>query len=262
MKIVIIIICLIMVGAVSGLVVYLITSRKEAIPFETESTLKDEKSVNRPKNLKDRKWVDDILKEKCKNMGTAKSPIYIYDNFLDDDECDSIIKSGKGKLNDSPLTRPDDDKEFRTSKTAYFENGNNLHYNFEKKMDTFISLPNDSAESTQIQVYDIGNQFKEHYDYFHPGVDDEFLVDGQRTWTFMVYLNDVEEGGETKFTRLNKTIKPKKGTAVIWCNLDDNGVPDEDMLHTGTPVRKGQKHITTRWYRDNTFNKNSIKAKY
>ena len=33
---------------------------------------------------------------------------------------------------------------------------------------------------------------------------------GQRLWTALCYLNDVEEGGETRFTKLNIAVKPKK----------------------------------------------------
>ena len=34
---------------------------------------------------------------------------------------------------------------------------------------------------------------------------------GQRTWTTMIYLNDVEEGGETYFKYLNlKKLNQKK----------------------------------------------------
>ena len=46
---------------------------------------------------------------------------------------------------------------------------------------------------------------------------------GQRTWTTMIYLNDVEEGGETYFKYLNLKIKPKKGLLIGWNNLYING---------------------------------------
>ena len=37
-----------------------------------------------------------------------------------------------------------------------------------------------------------------------------------RTMAWMVYLNDVEEGGETEFLYQQVKLKPKKGTVVIW----------------------------------------------
>ena len=37
-----------------------------------------------------------------------------------------------------------------------------------------------------------------------------------RTMAWMVYLNDVEEGGETEWLYQQRKIKPEKGTVVIW----------------------------------------------
>ena len=42
---------------------------------------------------------------------------------------------------------------------------------------------------------------------------------GQRTWTTMIYLNDVEKGGETYFKHLKLKIKPEKGLLIAWNNL-------------------------------------------
>ena len=65
----------------------------------------------------------------------------------------------------------------------------------------------------------------------------------------MVYLNDVESGGETEFVRLKKTIKPKKGTAIIWNSLNKDGSDNHNTLHQAHPVRSGFKSIITKWFR-------------
>ena len=57
--------------------------------------------------------------------------------------------------------------------------------------------------------------------------DENALELGQRTLTCMIYLNDVESGGETEFTKLGLIIKPKKGTIVIWNNLNEDGTGNE-----------------------------------
>ena len=72
---------------------------------------------------------------------------------------------------------------------------------------------------------------------------------GQRTYTFMCYLNDVEEGGETNFIALNKKFKPKQGTAVIWNNLYRNGIPNPKTLHEACPPVSGDKYVITKWFR-------------
>ena len=149
----------------------------------------------------------------------------------------------------SPITREDkNDKYYRTSKTCFFTDVG-IQNNIEDKILNMIQISEKNSEKSQIQHYLIGNEFKEHYDYFHEGYDTEYLKDGQRTWTFMIYLNDVKKGGETKFIKLNETIYPKKGSAVIWCNLDKKGNPDSNTLHQGSPVYEGDKWIVTKWFR-------------
>lgn len=61
-----------------------------------------------------------------------------------------------------------------------------------------------------------------------------------RVLTFVLYLNDVEEGGETEFLYQGKRQKPKKGTLVIF--------PAEfTHTHRGNPPLKGRKYIATGW---------------
>ena len=61
-----------------------------------------------------------------------------------------------------------------------------------------------------------------------------------RTMAWMVYLNDVEEGGETEFLYQQRKIKPEKGTVVIWPGSYTH-------LHRGNPPMS-DKYIATGWY--------------
>lgn len=72
---------------------------------------------------------------------------------------------------------------------------------------------------------------------------------GQRAWTLMVYLNNVEEGGATDFPKIDISIPPQRGTLIAWSNALPDGRPNLDTLHAGTPVRAGVKYVVTRWYR-------------
>ena len=65
--------------------------------------------------------------------------------------------------------------------------------------------------------------------------------DAARWVAWMVYLNDVEEGGETEFLYQSLRIKPKKGMAVIWPGTYTH-------LHRGNPPLKGDKYILTGWF--------------
>jgi prolyl 4-hydroxylase len=72
---------------------------------------------------------------------------------------------------------------------------------------------------------------------------------GQRSFTAMVYLNTVEEGGTTDFTRIGLSIPPQQGALIIWNNATVKGDVNVDTLHAGTPVIRGVKYIITKWYR-------------
>ena len=64
-----------------------------------------------------------------------------------------------------------------------------------------------------------------------------------RTMAWMVYLNDVPEGGETEFLYQKRKIKPEKGTVVIWPG-------GYTHLHRGNPPMS-DKYIATGWYQGN-----------
>lgn len=61
-----------------------------------------------------------------------------------------------------------------------------------------------------------------------------------RLLTWMLYLNDVEEGGETEFLYLHKRIKPKAGTLLIWPAAFTH-------THRGNPPLSGSKYVITGW---------------
>mgnify|MGYP005682711673 FL=1 len=61
-----------------------------------------------------------------------------------------------------------------------------------------------------------------------------------RTMAWMVYLNDVEEGGETEFLYQKLKVKPAKGTVLIWPG-------GYTHLHRGNPPMS-DKYIATGWY--------------
>jgi hypothetical protein len=61
-----------------------------------------------------------------------------------------------------------------------------------------------------------------------------------RLVTFMMYLNDVEDGGETEFLYLHKRIKAETGKLLIWPSTFSH-------THRGNPPLSGVKYIVTGW---------------
>jgi hypothetical protein len=61
-----------------------------------------------------------------------------------------------------------------------------------------------------------------------------------RLLTWMLYLNDVDEGGETEFLYQSMRVKPKQGTLVIWPAAFTH-------THRGNPPLSNEKYIVTGW---------------
>jgi len=106
--------------------------------------------------------------------------------------------------------------------------------------------------SIQGQRYLPGQEFKPHNDWFYTTEkywELERQRGGQRCWTAMAYLNQVEEGGATHFTHVGIEIEPKPGVLLVWNNASPDGTPNVDTMHAGCPVVKGSKYVITKWFR-------------
>jgi prolyl 4-hydroxylase len=111
----------------------------------------------------------------------------------------------------------------------------------------------DASEPIQGQRYAPGQEFKPHTDTFEPGGYDFLLHTserGQRTWTAMIYLNQPEDGGATRFKAIGKTVQPETGKLLAWNNLLPDGRPNPATLHQGMKVRRGTKYVVTKWFRE------------
>ena len=109
------------------------------------------------------------------------------------------------------------------------------------------------GEPIQGQPYAVGQESKGHTDYFEPtGVDYQRYcgIAGNRTWTAMVYLNEPEAGGATRFKAIDKTIQPETGKLVAWNNRRPDGSLNPATLHHGMKVRAGVKYVMTKWFRE------------
>lgn len=197
--------------------------------------------------------------KKFKVVQVDNAEIYLIDNFLSSKECDDIIR-----ISDfSPSTTVSDNSDKvidiihpnRTSWTCFFQNKTHLpeYTNIDNKIKALLQYEHYS-EPMQIQSYKEGQHYLYHYDYFQPNSEHVTNGSGQRTYTCMVYLTDVQEGGETDFEVLGIKIKPKRGMAVVWNNLYNNGQPNTNTRHAGLPPKivknkYNKKIILTKWFR-------------
>lgn len=207
------------------------------------------------KRLMTPKLVQDMANNNAEFIQTDKAQVIRYDNFLSPEECQTIIELSKEHLRPSEITGDKDEyPDFRTSSTCDLPFLNNEDADkVDQKIINAMGLGIGEDEIIQAQHYDVGQEFKAHTDFFEPATDEykeHSKTRGQRTWTFMIYLNEACEGGETEFVNLGVKFKPKTGTAIIWNNLYEDGTPNPDTIHHAHPIISGEKVIITKWFRD------------
>ena len=181
-----------------------------------------------------------------------KAEIFAVGDFMSPEECTRMIGLIDQVARPSAVFDLEYGADYRTSYSGDVDPTDPFVKKISRRIDDLLGLDPTWGETIQGQRYLPGQQFQAHNDWFYTEAaywKNEKNRGGQRSWTTMVFLNDVEEGGSTDFTKLGLSIAPKRGALLGWNNADREGVPSEWTMHAGTPVIAGVKYIITKWYR-------------
>ena len=179
--------------------------------------------------------------------------LFIVRGFLELDHCEQLIERIDAKRRPSEIADDIGIEAFRTSETCDLDWHDPVVAAVDRKIADLLGLPLGASEPLQGQRYAPGQEFKPHTDTFEPGGAAYFehcAETGQRTWTAMIYLNQPEDGGATRFKLIGKTVQPETGKLLAWNNLLPDGSPNPATLHQGMKVRRGTKYILTKWFRE------------
>ena len=201
---------------------------------------------------------DAIVSRILSHQGVQKVPspkltLFIRKNFLEPELCRELIRQIDRDRRPSTIADSNGDYAFRTSETCDLRLDDPAVIEVNRRIGEFTGLDLSHGEPMQGQRYEVGQEFKAHTDFFEPtGVDFARFcsVAGQRTWTVMFYLNDVEAGGATRFKAIDKLIQPETGKLLAWNNLRPDGTPNPSTLHHAMKVRAGLKYVLTKWFRE------------
>jgi len=194
------------------------------------------------------------MNEKTVNINNF---IGVYDNYITKEECNNAIKlfEDQNKFNHT-INRLDNedasiydkqDKQFFANPAnidVWWESLKLMMVNYDLAFKHYAKNVGAFAAYCQNQFFYTSLKIQktlptEGYHVWHiehqKGFDNE-----PRAFVFSIYLNDVEEGGETEFLHFSKRIKPKAGRIVIW----PAAFP---YLHRGNPPLAGEKYILTSW---------------
>lgn len=190
-----------------------------------------------------------------------RAQVWAKGHFLDEEFCSQIIKVIDNYSVKSTVTKGGERTvtAHRTSSTCYFHKHDaKLTEELEARIADVMGIDPQYGEHIQGQKYEPGQYFKEHTDFFTPNSQTyrAFTQNGgQRTYTIMVYLNTVQEGGETVFPELEIAVRPVRGLALIWNNLHRDGNENFYTVHRAQPPKITNKYVLTKWYRKLPFSK-------
>ena len=210
------------------------------------------------KNVNISKCVGELKEDYLHNGG-----IQVIDDFLKDDEIEEILRLSKGRLKRATVFAKNgiEESDVRTSTTCFSNINNNPKLqNLRKRVSKLTGIPSDFQEDLQIVHYEGGEYYKAHFDDCwedSPACKADHKRGGHRMKTALMYMNDVEEGGETEFPALGIRVKPKKGRLALFTPVmkDENDaiVNHPCSLHAALPPTRGKKMSTTIWSRQGKF---------
>ena len=182
--------------------------------------------------------------------------IGIYDNYITPEDCNMAIKlyEDQCKFNNtlnridfeqSPILKKQDQQYFASEDKidVWWESLKTIILNYEIAWNHYkINTGAEASYNNNFYFTSLKIQKTlptEGYHVWHIEHNKGFHNEA-RAFVFSIYLNDVEDGGETEFLHFSKRIKPKKGRIVIW----PSAFP---YVHRGNPPLSSEKYILTSW---------------
>jgi hypothetical protein len=131
-----------------------------------------------------------------------------------------------------------------SSSTTLFDRSHSILARLYRQCADWEDVPTTNIENIQCVRYKYGQRFRPHY-------DGGFGL--PRLTTYLVYLNDGIDGGETYFPLLDKAVAPVAGSALRFPSCDRSGRVRWQSEHGGLPVRAGIKYALNIWVRCERF---------
>jgi len=200
---------------------------------------------------------------------SLKPYIAVMHNFITNSESEQLISKAGPKLRRSGIVTANKGNssgfdESRTSEQTWLnEEMSGAAKRITARLDGYLDVEATStahSELYQVANYGLAGQYTVHTDAVYITGDAAARKQMREVWnihagdraaTVMGYLSDVQAGGYTVFPLVGAYVKPRKGSVVIWWNMDKAGGYDWRLRHGGCPVMVGSKWITNKWVRAN-----------
>jgi len=189
----------------------------------------------------------------------ADPVVRVFRDFVPDSACAWLIERARPNLKRALIYDPVGGKDvadhMRTNSAAGFDlmHADLVQVAVQCRMSAAVGLSVHQMEGPTVLHYAKGEQITNHYDFVNPKIPNyaaEIKERGQRIITFLVYLNDDYEGGETDFPSLRLRYHGAKGQGLYFSNALANGEPDLRMVHAGLPPKDNEKWLMSQFIRN------------
>lgn len=187
--------------------------------------------------------------------------VAVFENFLPPAFCEWIINRARPKLQATkvkdPLQGGGREVDYRSNSGAGFSliDSDLVMQMVNDRVAQAVELPLTHQEPTNVLHYQVGQEYRPHHDFISESEKHapELQVAGQRIVTFLIYLNDDFDGGETEFPELDWRFRGRSGDGLAFWNLTPEGKPDHRTLHAGLPPTRGEKWLYSKWVHVNPY---------
>lgn len=175
-------------------------------------------------------------------------PIFRVVDFLTEDECFDLITTAHPLIGPSKVVGGGSFD--RTSSSCHLPKSK-CTVLVQKVLALLKDSSTERMELPQIARYLVNEKYNAHYDSPEPIHTAFHENGGARSVTILCYLNDVAEGGETEFQKLDLRIKPRRGDAIVFFPTFNDGSIDYDTLHAALPMpnQDSIKWVSQIWMR-------------
>jgi hypothetical protein len=173
--------------------------------------------------------------------------------------CDWLIARARNRLSRAlvydAVEKRDVAHDMRTNSAANFDYAclDVVQFLVQARMAASCRQRLQQLEAPMVLHYTVGQQIRPHFDFIDTGAPDyeqQIREQGQRMITFLLYLNEGYDGGETTFPELGIVHRGRRGEGLYFINSRNDRSADRQMLHTGSPPTRGEKWIVTQFVRD------------
>lgn len=193
------------------------------------------------------------------DLKSSEPRVCAHPGFIRREICEVLIALSTGRLEPALVYDPVSQKDIvvahRSNTVASFNVSSVelVHALLQARMSVACGVPERMMEGPTVLHYAPGEQIQNHYDFVDPKSTHDYAGEiarnGQRIITFLVYLNDDYDGGETAFPRLGLVHKGRCGEALYFVNALPDLSPDLRTLHAGCPTTRGEKWIVSQFIR-------------